>query len=198
MSTKSLSPTIGNMSGHSKWNNIKNRKAATDAVKSRIFGQLARLIRAAVREGGSGDPQSNATLRTLLEKTRAENMPNDKVRRAIDAGLGKSGVGEVKEIVYEGFGPDGAAFLVVAVTDNANRTTSEIKNIFAEGGGSIGSPGSAKYMFARGSDGGYISTIPFPITDPVQQKQLHNLMDSLRENEDVEEVFCSGEWAGKE
>lgn len=186
------------MSGHSKWNNIKNRKAATDAVKGKVFGQLARHIRAAVRENGSGDPQSNSTLRTLLEKARDENMPKEKVQRAIDAGLGKGGAGEVKEIVYEGFGPGGVAFLVVVLTDNANRTTGEIKNIFSERHGSIGSPGSASYMFARSSDGGYISTMAFPITDPTQQKQIQSLIDSLRENEDVEEVFCSGEWLGKE
>jgi YebC/PmpR family DNA-binding regulatory protein len=186
------------MAGHSKWHNIKNRKAAVDAVKGKIFGLLARQIRTAVKEGGSGDPGSNATLRTLLEKTRAENMPKEKVQRAIDAGLGKGTGGEVKEIVYEGFGPGGAGFLVVAVTDNSNRTTGEIKNIFSENNGSIGSPGSVMYMFARHPEGGYTATMSFPIEDPQQQKQLQDLIDELRQNEDVEEVFCSGEWPTKE
>src|SRR3989304_3111017 len=134
------------MSGHSKWSNIKNQKAAADAKKGKIFGLLARQIRNAVKEGGSGDPQSNATLRTLLEKSRAENMPKEKVQRAIDVGLGKGAGGELKEIVYEGFGPGGVGFLVAVVTNNANRTTSEIREIFSRAGGSIGAPPSVMSM----------------------------------------------------
>jgi YebC/PmpR family DNA-binding regulatory protein len=186
------------MAGHSKWNNIKKRKGAVDAKKSKIFGVIARLIRSAVKEGKSGDPQSNATLRTVLDKARAENMPKEKIEKAIDAGLGKGKGGEVKEIVYEGFGPGGVGMLVVTFSDNTNRTTSEIKSIFSKAGGSIGSPGSAMYLFSRGQDGGYNTTIPFQVEDEAQQKVLQGLMDELRENEDVEEVFCSGEWASKE
>lgn len=186
------------MAGHSKWNNIKNRKAAADATKGKVFGQLARQIRVAVKEHNSGDPQMNSTLRTMLEKARAENMPKDKIQRAIDAGLGKGGAGEAKEIVYEGFGPGGVGFLVVAVTDNSNRTTGEVKNIFSSAGGSLGSPNSVKYMFARAADGGYTPTIPFAIEAPEQQEKIQNLIDELRSNEDVEEVFCAGEWPEKE
>jgi len=186
------------MSGHSKWSTIKHKKAATDAVKGKVFGQLSRQIRVATKEGGSGDPQLNAALRTVLEKARAENLPKDKIQRAINAGLGKGTGGELREIVYEAFGPGGISFLVVVVTDNANRTTSEIKNIFSRFQGSIGAPGSAAYMFARNPEGGYSSTMPMMIEDQTQQKLLQNLIDELRENEDVEEVFCSGEWPEKE
>ncbi|HCR81318.1 MAG: hypothetical protein UY13_C0001G0049 [Candidatus Pacebacteria bacterium GW2011_GWB1_47_8] len=186
------------MAGHSKWHNIKNQKAKVDAKKGKIFGQLARQIRIAVKEGGSGDPQHNATLRTLLEKARAENMPKEKIQRAIDVGLGKGVGGELREISYEGYGPGGAGFLVVAVTNNANRTTSEIREIFSRFGGSIGAPGSVMYMFTRGNDGGYITTMPFPITDSNQQEQLQKILDVLNEHDDVEEVFCTGEWEGKE
>ena len=147
------------MSGHSKWSTIKHKKAATDAARGKVFGQLARLIRAAVKEGGSGDPQHNASLRPLLDKARAENMPKDKIKKAIDVGLGKGGEGAAKEIVYEGFGPGGAGIMAVAVTDNANRTAAEVKHIFSNYQGSLGSPGSVAYMFTRGEDGGYVSTI---------------------------------------
>jgi YebC/PmpR family DNA-binding regulatory protein len=186
------------MSGHSKWSTIKHKKAATDAVKGKVFGQLSRQIRVATKEGGSGDPQLNAALRTVLEKARSENLPKDKITRAINAGLGKSGGQEVQEIVYEAFGPGGISFLVVTVTDNSNRTTSEVKNIFSRFHGSLGAPGSAAYMFTRNPEGGYTSTMPIMVTDPSQQKSLQNLLDELRENEDVEEVFCAGEWPTKE
>ncbi|MFH2118758.1 MAG: YebC/PmpR family DNA-binding transcriptional regulator [Candidatus Paceibacterota bacterium] len=186
------------MSGHSKWSTIKHKKAATDAVKGKVFGQLSRQIRVATKEGGSGDPQLNAALRAVLEKARIENLPKDKITRAINAGLGKGTGGEVREIVYEGFGAGGIGFLVVVVTDNANRTTSEVKNIFNKFQGSVGSPGSVAYMFTRNPEGGYICTLPLTVADPAQQKTLQNLMNELRENDDVEEVFCSGEWSEKE
>ena len=186
------------MSGHSKWNNIKKRKGAVDAKKGKVFGILARQIRAAVKEGKSGDPQFNPTLRTILDKARAENMPKEKVQKAIDVGLGKSSGLEVKEIVYEGFGTGGVGILAVAFTNNPNRTGGEVKNIFSKGGGSLESPGSAKYLFSRNLDGGYSTAIPFQVEDPEQQESLQNLMDDLLENEDVEEVFCSGEWDTKE
>jgi YebC/PmpR family DNA-binding regulatory protein len=186
------------MSGHSKWSTIKHKKAATDAVKGKVFGQLSRQIRVATREGGSGDPQLNSALRTVLEKARLENLPKDKIQKAIDAGLGKGSGEQAREIVYEGFGPGGISFLVVAVTNNANRTSSEIKNIFNKAQGSLGAPGSAAYMFTRNQEGGYTSTMPLTIEDLAQQKALQKLINDLRENEDVEEVFCSGDWPAKE
>ncbi len=186
------------MSGHSKWSTIKHKKAATDAAKGKVFGQIARLIRAAVKEGGSGDPQTNASLRPLLEKARSENMPKDKIQKAIDVALGKGTGGQAQEIVYEGFGPGGVGCLIVAVTDNANRTSAEIKHIFSRLDGSLGSPGSVSYMFARGNDGGYVPTIPFQVEEKNQQDKLQNLLNELQENEDVEEVFCAGQWPGAE
>ncbi len=186
------------MSGHSKWNNIKKKKGAVDAQKSKVFGVMARLIRSAVKEGKSGDPQANASLRTVLDKARAENMPKEKIQKAIAAGLGKGTGGEVREIVYEGFGPGGVGMLAVAFTDNLNRTTSEIRTIFSRAGGSIGAPGSAMYLFARNPEGGYKVVIPFQVDDPNHQQSLQELIDELMANDDVEEVFCSGEWVGKE
>lgn len=186
------------MSGHSKWNNIKNKKAAVDAKKSKMLGLLARQIRNAVKEGKSGDPQFNPTLRTLLDKARAENMAKEKIQKAIDSGLGKGAGANAREIIYEGFGPGGVGMLVVAFTENLNRTSPEIKSIFSKAGGSLGAPGSAMYLFSRGPDGGYQTMIPFMVEDPEQQQALQSLMDEFRSHDDVEEVFCSGEWPEKE
>ena len=188
------------MSGHSKWNNIKNRKGAQDEKKGKVFGQLARQIRAAVREGKSGDPAQNPTLRTILEKTKEANMPKENIKRAINKGLGKGAAGLVQEIVYEGFGPGGVGMLTTVATDNVNRMSSELKNAFSKAGGSMGAPGSAMYMFNRSSGGeeGYICVMPIPIEDESTQRQLQELMDALLEIEDVEEVFCAGVWGSKE
>lgn len=183
------------MSGHSKWNNIKNRKGAQDKKKGKLFGQLSRQIRSAVKEGRSGDPEQNPTLRTVLEKTREANMPKENIKRAIDKGLGKSIAGTMQEIVYEGFGPGGIGILVTAVTDNVNRMSSELKNVFSSSGGSMGAPGSVIYMFSRADN---TCTTPIPIKDENIQQQLQNLINTLRENEDVEEVFCAGVWSSKE
>jgi len=188
------------MSGHSKWNNIKNRKGAQDKKKGKIFGQLARQIRTAVKEGKSGDPAQNPTLRTILEKTREANMPKENIQRAIDKGLGKGAAGLVQEIVYEGFGPGGVGILVTAVTDNVNRMSAELKTAFSRSGGSMGAPGSVMYMFNRSVSGeeGYICTMPIPVDDENIQQQLQGLIDVLLEIEDTEEVFCAGVWGGKE
>jgi len=188
------------MSGHSKWNNIKNRKGAQDKKRGKLFGQLSRQIRAAVKEGKSGDPDQNPTLRTILEKTREANMPKENIQRAIDKGLGKGAAGLVQEIVYEGFGPGGIGMLVTAVTDSVNRMSSELKNAFSKAGGSMGAPGSAMYMFNRSLSGeeGYVCVMPIPIEDKNIQQQLQNLMDSILEIEDIEEVFCAGVWGSKE
>lgn len=175
------------MAGHSKWNNIKNRKSAVDNQRARIFNQLAKQIRISVKEGKSGDPKFNAGLRMLLDKARAANMPKEKIQKAIDVGLGKGASGMIQEIVYEGYGPGGIGVLAVAHTDNPNRTSSEIKFIFSRNGGTLGGPGSVMYLFKReGED--YKVMLPLP-ADEQTQEQLQALIDSLLENDDVEEVY---------
>ena len=186
------------MSGHSKWNNIKNKKAATDGKKAKQFGELSKHIRMVVKEGGSGDPKFNIGLRVLLDKARDANMPKEKVQKAIDVGLGKGAGALVQEVVYEGFGPHGVAFLVVAMTDNLNRTTGEVRSTLTKAGGSLGSPGSARYLFTRAPDGEFTLIMPMEITDPEQQATLQELMDDLRALDDVETVHCAGVWAGQE
>jgi len=186
------------MSGHSKWNNIKNRKGAMDGAKASIFNQLAKLIRIAVKQGGSGDPKSNATLRTLLEKARAANMPKEKVQKAIDTGLGKGSNGSINEVVYEGYGPGGAAFLVVAQTDNPNRTSGEIKFIFSRNYGALSGPGSAMFLFTKNDAQSYQVRMPLVIEDETSLTQLLDLRLALEENDDVEDVYVSADLPGGE
>ena len=178
------------MSGHSKWNNIKNRKGAQDAKKGKIFSQLSRQIREAVKQGGSGDPKTNSSLRLILDKARAANMPKDKVQRSIDVALGNGTAANVKEVIYEGFAPGGVAMMIVAFTDNANRTSSELRNILSKAGGSLGGPGSAQYMFQRADDGSFTATMKIDLADN-QIDSVLELIDTLGENEDVEEVFVA-------
>ncbi len=178
------------MSGHSKWNNIKNRKGAIDTQRAQVFNQLAKQIRIAVKLGKSGDPRANSSLRVLLDKARAANMPKDKIQKAIDTGLGKGAGGTINEIVYEGFGPGGVGLLVVAHTDNPNRTSSEIKFIFSRGGGTLGSPGSAKHFFKRNGDE-YEVVVPIPVEDEMIKDKLQELIDELLANDDVEDVFAA-------
>lgn len=176
------------MAGHSKWNNIKNKKAATDSKKAKVFAQISKQIRIAVKEGKSDNPQFNPSLRLALDKARAANMPNEKIQRAIDRGMGRGAAGAIiQEVTYEAFGPGGMAMMISAITDNVNRTASEVKFILSRNGGSMASPGSAKYMFQRNDDGSYSTTMPLEL-DEATQKQALDLIEALEENDDVEEV----------
>ncbi len=182
------------MSGHSKWNNIKNRKGAADTKRAKVFTQIAKLIRVAVKEGQSGDPKSNPSLRLMLEKARAANMPKFNIDRAIERGLGKTAAGtSIQEIIYEAFGPGGVGMLIIAHTDNPNRTSSEIKFILSRGGGSLGSPGSAMYLFERNSETGEFKTTMPIVVDESSMQKLLDLITSLEDNEDIEQVIVATE-----
>jgi YebC/PmpR family DNA-binding regulatory protein len=137
------------MSGHSKWASIKHKKAATDAKRGKLFTKLARAITVAAREGG-GDPEGNATLATAIQKARDQSMPKDNIQRAIDRGTGEGADGvAIERILYEGYGPGGAAVLVEALSDNRNRTGSEIRHAFDRHGGSLGEPNSVAWQFEK-------------------------------------------------
>lgn len=180
------------MAGHSKWHNIQNRKGAVDKQRGKIFSDLAKLIRVAVKEGKSDDPKFNPSLRLLMDKARAANMPKENIKRAIERGMGRSASGaSIQEIMYEAFGPSGAAFLVLAHTDNPTRTSSEMKFILSRNGGSLGGPGSAQFLFTRNESGEYVPSMPFVVDDPAELQKIRDLYDALSENEDVEEVYCS-------
>ncbi|MGB9883630.1 MAG: YebC/PmpR family DNA-binding transcriptional regulator [Microgenomates group bacterium] len=137
------------MSGHSKWANIKRKKEANDKVKSNIFSKLSRQITVAVIEGGGiTDPEANVKLRLAIEKARASNMPKDNIKRAIERGVGPE-KDQLKEVVYEGFAPFGVALMILAHTDNQNRTLSEVKNILNHHEGKLGNVGSVSYLFQK-------------------------------------------------
>jgi|SRR3989338_8328544 len=137
------------MSGHSKWSTIKRGKGAADIKRGQTFTKVANAITIAAKLGGSGDPQSNPRLRMVMEEAKAVNMPKENVARAIDRGLGKLPGQSLEEVTYEGFGPEGVAFVLEGVTDNKMRTLSEIKNLFERSGGSLAGQGSTAYMFSQ-------------------------------------------------
>ena len=137
------------MSGHSKWSTIKRKKGAEDAKRGKIFTRLARDIAQSAREGG-GDENTNARLKLSIQKAKAENMPKENIDRAIARGTGKLDDGIiVEEIVYEGYGPDGVAYLVETITDNKNRSLADIKRVFNRGGGAMASAGSVQWQFEQ-------------------------------------------------
>ncbi|TMD24850.1 MAG: YebC/PmpR family DNA-binding transcriptional regulator [Chloroflexi bacterium] len=136
------------MSGHSKWSSIKHKKALTDAKKGQQFTKVARELTIAAREGG-GNPEGNYRLRLAMEKARDVNMPQDNIQRAIKRGTGELGGAQMEELRFEGYGPHGVAIMVVTVTDNRNRTSGDIRNLFSRAGGNLGTTGSVAWMFTR-------------------------------------------------
>ncbi|MFL5842353.1 MAG: YebC/PmpR family DNA-binding transcriptional regulator [Thermoleophilaceae bacterium] len=137
------------MAGHSKWASIKHKKKATDAKRGQLFTKLARTIQVAAREGG-GDPAGNAALATAIEKARQASMPKDNIERAIAKGTGAGADADAFEaITYEGYGPGGVAILIDALTDNRNRTSSDLRAAFSRAGGNMGEPGSVAWIFEK-------------------------------------------------
>lgn len=134
------------MSGHSKWHNIQAKKGKTDAARGKIFTKIGREIAIAVREGGS-NPESNSKLKDIIAKAKANNMPNDNIQRSIKKAAGEGTGAVYEEITYEGYAPGGVAIIAQVVTDNRNRTSSDVRHIFDKNGGSMGTPGSVSYMF---------------------------------------------------
>ena len=137
------------MSGHSKWHNIQKTKGAADAKRSAAFTKIAREIIVAVKEGGSGDPNNNSRLATVIAKAKAANMPNDNIKRTIDKALGAGSAENFEKVVYEGYGPSGVAVIVEALTDNRNRTAPEVRHLFDKYGGNMGATGCVSWSFDR-------------------------------------------------
>ena len=134
------------MSGHSKWKSIKHQKGVTDAKRSQVFTKFGHEISVAVRQGGP-DPEANPRLRLAIDRAREQNMPKDNIERAIKRATGEGAEATIEEVVYEGYGPGGIAILVHALTDNRNRTVSEVRNAFARAGGNLGEAGSVSWLF---------------------------------------------------
>ncbi|MBP2057873.1 YebC/PmpR family DNA-binding regulatory protein [Lactobacillus colini] len=175
------------MSGHSKWHNIQGRKNAQDAKRGKIFQKLSREIYMAAKSGGP-DPSGNPSLRLVMDKARAANMPKSNIERAIKKAEGGSDE-HYDEITYEGYAPGGVAVLVEALTDNKNRTASDVRVAFTRNGGSLGATGSVAYMFDRK---GYI-VIDRSTTDADEDQVLLDVMDAggddLQTSDDAFEIY---------
>src|SRR3954463_2003685 len=137
------------LSGHSKWSSIKHKKGAADAKRGKLFSKLSRAIIVAAREGG-GDPANNLALQNAIEKARSYSMPKDNIERAIARGSGAGADTETfEQVVYEGYGPNGVAIIVEALTDNRNRTASDIRHVFTKNDGNLGTSGAVAWLFER-------------------------------------------------
>ena len=137
------------MSGHSKWSTIKHKKGAADAKRGKLFSKLSRSIMVAAKEGGA-DPATNLALQNAIDKARSYSMPKDNIERAIAKGSGEGGDGAIFEtVVYEGYGPEGVAVIVEALTDNRNRTASDVRHLFSKHGGNLGATGAVAWQFER-------------------------------------------------
>jgi YebC/PmpR family DNA-binding regulatory protein len=174
------------VSGHSKWSQIKRAKGAADAKRGQLFTKLGREISVAAREGGP-DPDANARLRLAIQRAREANMPMDTIDRAIKRGGGGGDAVALEEIVYEGYGPNGAAILIEAMTDNRNRTVAEIRNVFTRGGGSLGESGCVAWLF---DSRGVISVQPDNLDpDDVALKAIDAGADDFRVDDESVEIY---------
>jgi len=175
------------MSGHSKWSKVKHQKATTDAVKSRAFTKASRAITVSVREGGGiADPDKNFRLRLAVEQAKAVNMPKDTIERAIEKGAG-SGAAAFENLLYEGYGLGGVAYLVEAATDNHQRTASEVKHVFDHAGGVLATPGAVSYQFKR--SGVVLVSKELRTFDMIFEAALSAGADDVIEVDDVFEVY---------
>jgi len=176
------------MSGHSKWANIKRKKEVMDAKRGKIFTRLVQDIMVAARTGG--DINANPTLRTIVEKAKGLNMPKERIDRAVAKGSGKLEGTQFVETVYEGYGAGGVAIIVKGLTDNRNRTASEVRYIFTKNGGALGEAGSVSYIFPGGDHDHPTFRVPLNADD---QTKLDNLIDELSELNDVTDTFHNAE-----
>jgi YebC/PmpR family DNA-binding regulatory protein len=175
------------MSGHSKWKTIQHKKAATDAKRGKMFTRLTREIIIAAREGG-GDPNANFNLRLAMDKAKAANMPKDNIERAVKRGTGELKGDELTEVVYEGYGPSGVALLVQVLTDNRNRTVSEVRRVLTRQGGSMAEAGAVAWQFKRK---GYIAIAPNGIDrDTLFDVAVEAGADDVVFSDDLIEVFA--------
>ncbi|MBI5045604.1 MAG: YebC/PmpR family DNA-binding transcriptional regulator [Candidatus Niyogibacteria bacterium] len=177
------------MSGHSKWSQIKNKKAVTDIKKGQIFGKLAKIIQLASRKGE--DPNTNPDLRAAVEKAKAANMPADNIERAIKKGGGKSGGATLESARYEAYGPGGVAIIIEAVTDNKNRTVAEIKHILSEHNAKLAETGSVTWAFEKKGNE-WFSKMPVALNEK-DAKTFDKLMEALDNHDDIQEIYSNAE-----
>lgn len=176
------------MSGHNKWSKIKHKKAATDAKKSKLFSMYAKTITIESRRA-KGD-KSDPGLAKAIERARGVNMPNDNIERAVARGVGTDSAA-LEEVIYEAYGPGGAAMIIEGITDNKNRTTPEIKHLLAGGGGNLGAQGSTLWAFTK-TEGVWQANTIMPISETDQEK-LANLIETLEEHDDIKSVVTNAD-----
>jgi YebC/PmpR family DNA-binding regulatory protein len=169
------------MAGHSKWANIKHRKAAQDKIKGKTWSKLIREVTVAARQGGSGDPMTNPRLRLAVDKAYAQNMQRDTIERAIARGVGDTEGMDYEEIRYEGYGPGGTAVMAQCMTNNRNRTAGDVRHAFTKYGGNLGTDGSVAYLFTHQ---GILSFAPGTSEDALLEAALEAGADDVVGNED--------------
>ena len=179
------------MSGHSKWNNIKNKKEKSDAQRAKIFTKLGREIAVIVRTGGP-NPESNGKLRDAIAKARSNNMPNDNISRCIAKAAGEGGGNDYEEITYEGYGPSGVAVIVETLTNNRNRTAADMRHYFDKYGGNMGQTGCVSYMFDR-KGVLIISAEELPDEDAVMMDALDSGAEDFTAQDGIYEVLTAPE-----
>jgi YebC/PmpR family DNA-binding regulatory protein len=177
------------MSGHSKWATIKHKKAATDAKRGKMFTRIIKEITIAAR--GGGDPDGNPRLRTAILAAKGVSMPSDNIKKAIMRGTGELEGGQIDEVMFEGYGPGGAAVLVNVATDNRNRTVSEIRHCFSKNGGNLGEQGSVAWMFERKSQ--ILIEKESATEDTLMNLVLESGADDLKEESDSWEILSAPE-----
>ena len=176
------------MSGHSHWSTIKRKKGAADARRGKVFSKCAKAITVAAKTGG-GDPDMNLRLRYAIDEARSVNMPSANIQRAIKKGTGElDGGTQIEEVVYEGYGPGGVAILADAMTDNRNRTSSDVGKLFERHGGNLGQPGCVAWMF---SQKGVITVTGFDDEEQLMDVALAAGAEDLNQTDDGFEVLCA-------
>lgn len=175
------------MSGHSKWHNIQKTKGAADAKRSAAFTKIAKEIIVAVKQGGSGDPNNNSRLATVIAKAKAANMPNDNIKRTIDKALGANNTDNYESVVYEGYGPSGVAVIVEALTDNRQRTAPEVRHLLDKYGKGLGATGCVSWSFDR--KGVIVLDSEDLDEDTVMMDALEAGADDMQADDEVFEIY---------
>ena len=178
------------MSGHSKWNNIKRKKGASDAAKAKVFTKVAREMSVAVKEGGA-DPDTNGKLRDCIAKAKAANMPNENIERCIKKAAGSEDKNSYEEMVYEGYGPNGVAVIIESLTDNRNRTAANMRHYFDKFGGNLGQMGCVGFMFTQ--KGVIVVDLEDKDPDELMMDALDAGADDFDAGEEAAEVTTSPE-----
>lgn len=176
------------MSGHNKWTQIKRQKGSNDAKRSQIFAKLSKVITLSAKNGG--DPDANPALKVAIDKAKVVNMPADNIQKAIKKGTGELAGGNLEEVLFEAYGPEGIALIIEAATDNNNRTSSEIKHILSKNGGRLGESGSVKWMFDRF---GYVEILAAADMEALEMAAIEAGAEDVKISEGVAVIFTRPE-----